>query len=91
MPEPRRRVDRSDRRGVYVAVALFYVFLFLAVIWPVYPAFATIEPRILGMPFSMAYVVAALLLSFSALLWLYLWEGPARGAEPPSTPDEDPR
>jgi len=75
---------------VYVAVAVFYILLFLAVIWPVYPAFATIEPRILGMPFSMAYVVGALLLSFSALLWLYLWEGPERGAEPRSNPDEDP-
>ena len=75
---------------MHTAVALFYVFLFLAVIWPVYPRYATIEPRILGMPFSMAYVVAALLLSFSALLWLYLWEGPERRAEPRSTPDEDP-
>ena len=74
---------------MYVAVAVFYILLFLAVIWPVYPAFATIEPRILGMPLSMAYVVAALLLSFSALLWLYLWEGPDRGAEPRSG-DEDP-
>ena len=63
------------RRRVYRAAALFYLALFAAVIWPVYPRFATIEPRVLEMPFSLAYVVGALLLSFLVLLGLYLWEG----------------
>ena len=62
------------RRGVYVGVAAFYIALFAALIWPVYPRFATIEPRILEVPFSLAYVVGCLLLSFIGLLWLYLWE-----------------
>jgi len=79
---PRPNPRRADRHGVYVAVAIFYALLFLAVIWPVYPLFARIEPRILGMPLSMAYVVAALLLSFAILLGLYLWEGAGRGVEP---------
>ncbi len=62
------------RRGVYAAVAVFYIALFVALIWPVYPRFATIEPRILGVPFTLAYVVGALTLSFVVLLCLYLWE-----------------
>lgn len=64
----------EKRRSVYVGVAVFYTALFFALIWPVYPRFATIAPRILGVPFSLAYVVGALLLSFAGLLCLYLWE-----------------
>lgn len=71
---PRRSRRRPGRR-VYGGVALFYGLLFLAVIWPVYPIFARIEPRVLGLPLSLAYVVAALVLSFAVLLALYLWEG----------------
>jgi len=59
---------------VYRAFGTFYALLFAAMIWPIYPHFATIEPRILRMPHSLAYVVFGLLLSFAALLGLYLWE-----------------
>jgi hypothetical protein len=55
-------------------VVIFYCLLFAAVIWPVYPMFATIEPRILTMPHSLAYVVGALLLSFVVLGGLYWLE-----------------
>jgi len=79
------RSPRRGRRAVYSAVAGFYVLLFAALIWPVYPVFATIEPRILTMPFSLAYVVGALILSFLVLLGLYLWEGGATGE--PGAPD----
>ena len=65
---------RPRKRGVYVAVAVFYTALFFAVMWPIYPQFATIEPRILELPFSLVYVVIALLLSFFGLLALYIWE-----------------
>ncbi|MCG8469478.1 MAG: hypothetical protein MJB57_14940 [Gemmatimonadetes bacterium] len=75
---------RGRGRGVYVAVALYYIALFVALIWPVYGRFATIEPRILSMPFSLAYVVIALLLSFVGLLALYLWEARSSGE-----PDRD--
>lgn len=71
---PRGSGRRAARR-VYGAVALFYGLLFLAVIWPVYPVFARIEPRVLGLPLSLAYVVGALVLSFAVLFGLYLWEG----------------
>lgn len=59
---------------IYTAVVTFYVLLFFAVMWPVYPLFATIEPRILGMPHSLFYVVGALVLSFVVLLGLFHWE-----------------
>lgn len=64
----------SGHRLVYGTVAAFYVLLFAALIWPIYPRFATIEPRVLQMPHSMAYVVGGLILSFAVLLGLYLWE-----------------
>lgn len=80
----RRPVERGGR--VYAAVAVFYTALFVALIWPVYPRFATIEPRVLGVPFSLAYVVGALLVSFFVLLGVYLWDE-SRGANRPI--DED--
>ena len=70
-----KRVSRpSGHRLVYGTVAACYVLLFAALIWPVYPRFATIEPRVLQMPHSMAYVVGGLMVSFTVLLGLYLWE-----------------
>ncbi len=60
--------------SVYKAVVVFYVFLFLALMWPIYPRFASIEPRVIGLPFSLIYVIGGLVLSFLALWGLYLWE-----------------
>ncbi|MGH7540354.1 MAG: hypothetical protein ACRELC_05095 [Gemmatimonadota bacterium] len=70
-------LSRNERR-VYAAVTLFYVVLFFGLIWPVYPRFAGIQPRVLGIPFSLAYVVACVVLSFLVLLALFEWE---RGRE----------
>ncbi len=65
-------MDRRSRLAT--AVAIFFSALFVMLVWPVYPRFATIDPRILGMPFSLVYVVCGLLISFFALLGYYLWE-----------------
>lgn len=73
MDEPRRAAP-SGRNPVAVAIAAFYVLLFAALVWPIYPWFATIEPRVLAMPFSLFYVVVCLLLSFFVLFAYYLWE-----------------
>lgn len=73
MDEP-RRVTPPDRNPVAIAVAVFYVLLFAALVWPVYPWFATIEPRVLAMPFSLFYVVVGLLFSFFVLFAYYRWE-----------------
>lgn len=62
-------------RRVYVGVAVFFVALFFALIWPVYPLFSGLRPLVLGVPLSLAYVVALLLLGFGVLLGLFVWEG----------------
>lgn len=62
-------------RLVYRAVTLFFVALFAALLWPVYPLFAGIRPLVLGVPLSLAYVVGLLLLGFVVLLALFVWEG----------------
>lgn len=67
------RLTRRQRR-VYRAVTVFYVLLFFALLWPVYPRFSGLEPRVLGMPFSLAYVVVGVLLSFLVLFALFRWE-----------------
>lgn len=60
---------------------VFYLLAGSAVLWPVYPWFASAEPRILGLPLAFAWVVGALLAIFAALLWLYLGEDDPRSAE----------
>jgi hypothetical protein len=75
MPPRTGSRDPRTRRTVATLVALFYVALFVALIWPVYPLFSGIEPRILEMPFSLVYVVGSLILSFAVLFAYHLWEG----------------
>ena len=60
-----------------LVVRWFIVFLVLiqfSLIWPIYPLVGYIEPIILGMPFSIVWVLLCLLLSFSGLLAYFLWE-----------------
>lgn len=61
-------------RKAYKALTAFFVALFFAMIWPIYPYFSRIEPRVLGIPFALVYLVLLLLLGFCVLLSLYLWE-----------------
>lgn len=75
----RPRMFPSDlpprERRVYRAATVFFVALFVALIWPVYPVFSGIRPFVLGVPLSLAYVVCLLLLGFGVLLGLFAWEG----------------
>lgn len=43
----------------------------LALLWPVYPSVPSIEPYVLGLPFSFAWVVGWLVVVFGALVLLY--------------------
>ena len=43
----------------------------LALIWPIYPSVASIQPYVLGLPFSLAWVVGWLVVVFVALVLLY--------------------
>jgi hypothetical protein len=55
-------------------VAILSVVAFLATVWPIYPVFDRIEPMVLGMPFSLFYLVAIIFAVFAMMLGLYLWE-----------------
>lgn len=61
---------RSVRR---CAVAFFVVYL-LAVTWPLAVLVSAAEPMILGLPLSMAWAIAWILLGFVALLILDWYE-----------------
>lgn len=64
-PEQRRR------RWIFVCVSALVASM---VLWPVYPLFAHPEPLILGLPLALAWVIAALIVAFGALVWLYRGE-----------------
>lgn len=44
----------------------------LSVMWPGYPLFASAEPFILGLPLAFAWIAAWVVISFLAMLGLYL-------------------
>ncbi len=62
---------RRRRRRIFVAV---YVLVGAMLVWPVFPKFSGIHPLVLGLPFSLVWVVSALAVMFGALLWLYRTE-----------------
>lgn len=84
------------RRRVYLAVLVFYLAATVGLVWPVYAAFGGIRPTVLGIPFSLLYVVLWVVASFLVLLALFLWEGrrddaaPEGGGAPRADP-ADPR
>lgn len=55
-------------------VAAFCLAAFLAVIWPVYSWFGGIEPVVLGVPFSLFYLVLVIAAVFVVMLGLFVWE-----------------
>jgi hypothetical protein len=54
------------------------VVCFLAIcclmIWPIYPLFSKIRPFVFGMPFALFYLVLLLVLTFTILSLLFIWE-----------------
>ena len=67
------RLEPAVRR-VYRAVLLFFVFIFLAMVWPVVTQFSHARPLVFGLPFFLFYLTALLITSFIVLLVLFLWE-----------------
>lgn len=67
------------QRRVYGAVLAFYLATTAGLVWPVYAEFAGVRPLVLGMPFSLFYVVVWVVASFLVLLGVYLWEERRRG------------
>ena len=62
---------KRRRRRIFLAV---YVLVAVLLVWPVFPMFSGIHPLILGLPFSLAWVILALTVMFGTLIWLYLTE-----------------
>lgn len=60
-------------RGTRLAVAWF-VLSAAALVWPVYPWLGNhIEPRVLGLPWSLVWVLLVIAANFVVLLLLYRW------------------
>lgn len=65
-PAPRRRT-----LGPRLAAAWFLLST-LALVWPVYPWLGNhVEPRVLGLPWSLVYVLLVIAANFGALALLY--------------------
>lgn len=64
----------ATERLVYGAVTLIFVATFFATMWPIYPFFSRIRPFVLGVPFSLFYLIVLVVLCFGSMLALYLWE-----------------
>jgi len=67
-PSLRETPARRRRRLAFVMVVAVAG---VALIWPVYPSVAGIRPYVLGLPFSLAWVVGWLGVVFGALVLLY--------------------
>jgi hypothetical protein len=61
-------------RLVYGAVTLVFVAAFGATMWPISAVFSRIRPFVLGVPFSLFYLIVLVALCFASMLALYLWE-----------------
>ena len=59
---------------MYRTVTAYFVAVSAAMVWPVYTLASRIEPTVLGLPFSLAYLTSLVILSFLVALGLYLWE-----------------
>lgn len=58
-------------------LVVFFVVYFVALSWPVMRGFNRVEPFVLGLPFSMAWVVAWVLLGWLVLILRYRSDGRA--------------
>jgi hypothetical protein len=72
---PGTPAGKKRRRLGFVAI---YAVVVSLIVWPIFPAVARTFPLILGLPFSFAWVVLAILLGFAAVLGLYLSEASDR-------------
>lgn len=68
-PDTPRHVRR--RRLIFLAVWLLAAAM---VVWPLYPWLGARGTLAFGLPFSLVWVILALAIQFTALLWLYLGE-----------------
>lgn len=63
--------DTPSRRRRTLAFVTVGLIAGLALVWPVYPSVASIRPYVLGLPFSLVWVVGWLIVVFVALALFY--------------------
>ena len=66
----------ETRRPALLSFLAVTVISGLALIWPIYPFAGSIRPYVLGLPFSLAWVVGWLIVVFVALVLFYRAEEP---------------
>ena len=64
---------RVTRRLAARLAPLFFVVMTALLVWPLYPWLGNaIEPRVFGLPWSLAYVIGIIVVDAAALTALYL-------------------
>ncbi len=64
-------VGESTYRANRVFIVIMAIIMFWATMWPGYPLFSGIEPMILGLPLSFAWVILWVIIGFLCMLALY--------------------
>ncbi len=64
---------RRDRKRTLRRLAvLYFVASTLMLVWPIYPWLGNhVEPRVVGLPWSFAYVLGVVFANFVVLAWLH--------------------
>jgi hypothetical protein len=69
----RVRYDERVTRPIARVAPLFFVATTALLVWPLYPWLGnTIEPRVLGLPWSLVYVLLVIVVNAVVLTWLYV-------------------
>ncbi len=88
-PAAKGATARSAASWTRLGVA-YFVFATALLIWPIFPALGNrIEPRVLGLPFSLVYVLAVIVANTLVLAALYRARVIDTGADPDPPRDLD--
>ena len=65
--------DGPVTRPIARVAPLFFLATTALLVWPLYPRLGNaIEPRVLGLPWSLVYVLLVIVVNAVALTWLYV-------------------
>lgn len=68
-------MDMKKQRRLFAGVWIsYFTVCMLAFIWPLVTAANTIEPRILGVPFLIAWFLIWVLVIFAGSVGMYAWD-----------------
>lgn len=61
-------------RVAYIGHLIYFIAILLGTVWPIYLIGNRVEPYVLGIPFSMFWIVLVLIASLGGLVHLYMFE-----------------